>query len=133
MKAKLIFAILGGIIADLMGGWDAMLKTLVLFVVVDYATGILAAIYKRKLSSAAGYRGIIKKTGIFAIVLIAAMIDKCFHSELVRNVTIVFYIANEGISILENVGKTGVKYPKKLRDILEQLRDKEVKKGGGKK
>lgn len=129
-----MLALVGGFIADLMGGWDTMLKTLVLFVVIDYATGILAAIYKQKLSSAVGYRGIIKKVCIFAIILLAAKIDSCFGSELVRNVAIVFYIANEGISILENVGKTGVKYPKKLRDILEQLRDKEQEhKRGGKK
>ena len=127
MKIKILIAVMGGLLADVLGGWDIMLKTLIILVVVDYVTGVLAAIYKRKLSSAIGYKGIIKKTGIFAIVLVAAMMDKCFSSELIRNVTIVFYIANEGISVLENVGKTGVKYPKKLKQILEQLKDGEKK------
>lgn len=127
MKIKLLIAVIGGLLADVMGGWDIMLKTLVILVIVDYATGVLAAIYKHKLSSAIGYKGIIKKTGIFAIVLVASLIGKCFDSEIIRSVTIVFYVANEGISILENVGKTGVKYPKKLKQILDQLKDGESK------
>ena len=125
MKIKLVFALMGGMVANLMGGWDMMLKTLVLFVVLDYATGILAAIYKRKLSSMVGYRGIIKKVGIFAVVIMASMIDRCAGKELIRNIAIAFYLTNEGISILENVGKMGVRYPKKIKQILVQLRDGE--------
>jgi len=127
MKLKLMIAFIGGMAANLMGGWDVMLKTLVVLVAIDYLTGVLAAAYVRKLSSAIGYKGIIKKVGIFAIVMVAAMVDKCAGIELIRNITIVFYISNEGISILENVGKTGVKYPKKLKQILEQLKDGEKK------
>ena len=127
MKIKLMIALVGGLTADMLGGWDIMLKTLVMLVIIDYATGVLAAVYKKKLSSSIGYKGIIKKVGIFAIVVVAAIIDKCVGMEIVRNITIVFYISNEGISILENVGKTGVKYPKKLKQILEQLKDGDKK------
>ena len=127
MKIKIMIALAGGLTADMLGGWDIMLKTLVMLVVIDYATGILAAVYRKKLSSLIGYRGIIKKVGIFAIVIVAAMVDRCAGMELIRNITIVFYISNESISILENVGKTGVKYPKKLKQILEQLKDGDKK------
>ena len=122
-----MIALVGGLTADMLGGWDIMLKTLVMLVVIDYATGILAAVYRKKLSSLIGYRGIIKKVGIFAIVIVAAMVDRCAGMELIRNITIVFYISNESISILENVGKTGVKYPKKLKQTLEQLKDGDKK------
>jgi toxin secretion/phage lysis holin len=124
MKIKLTLAILGGFAANIMGGWDTMLKTLVLLVAIDYATGVLAAIYQKKVSSSIGYKGIIKKVGIFLIVTVASTVDQCFASELIRSVTILFYISNEGISILENVGKTGVKYPKQIKKILLQLNDK---------
>jgi toxin secretion/phage lysis holin len=127
VKIKIMIALAGGLTADMLGGWDIMLKTLVMLVVIDYATGILAAVYRKKLSSLIGYRGIIKKVGIFAIVIVAAMVDRCAGMELIRNITIVFYISNESISILENVGKTGVKYPKKLKQILEQLKDGDKK------
>jgi toxin secretion/phage lysis holin len=127
VKIKIMIALVGGLTADMLGGWDIMLKTLVMLVVIDYATGILAAVYRKKLSSLIGYRGIIKKVGIFAIVIVAAMVDRCAGMELIRNITIVFYISNESISILENVGKTGVKYPKKLKQTLEQLKDGDKK------
>lgn len=131
MNYKLLIGLGIGIIIDALGGWDIMLKALIFLVCLDYATGVLAAIYKRKLSSAIGYKGIIKKVSIFAVVALAVTIDKCFGSDTVHTITTGFYIANEGISILENVGKTGVKYPPKLKKILEQLKDDN--KDGGKK
>ena len=125
MKTKLLIGFAGGLMAQALGGWDIMLKTLVMLIVIDYATGLLGAVYRRKLSSAVGYKGIIKKVGIFAIVAVASMVSECFKIDLIRSITITFYIVNECISILENVGKTGVKYPKKLKQILEQLKDGE--------
>ncbi len=133
MQIKSIIALVVGLLVDVLGGWDIMLKSLIWLVCIDYLTGLLAAIYMKKLSSAVGYKGIIKKIGIFCVVAVAVSIDKCFNLESIHHVVTAFYIANEGISILENVGKTGVKYPKKLKDILEQLRDKDNNKGGGKK
>ena len=125
MKTKLLIGLAGGLMAQAFGGWDVMLKTLVMLIVIDYMTGVLGAVYNRKLSSAIGYNGIIKKVGIFAIVAVASMVSECFKIDLIRSITITFYIVNECISILENVGKTGVKYPKKLKQILEQLKDGE--------
>lgn len=116
-----ILAGIGGFLANLYGGWDTMLQLLVAVIVVDYVTGVLAGIYNHTLSSAIGYKGIIKKVGIFAVVLIACLISKSVGNDIIRSITMAFYISNEGISILENVGKCGVKYPQKLRDILMQL------------
>lgn len=127
MEYKIIFALSTGWIVNMLGGWDTMLTTLITLIVIDYVTGILAAIYKQKLSSSTGYRGIIKKMGIFAVVVVAALISDCMGNELIRSIVMGFYISNEGISILENVGKTGVKYPKKLKDVLKQLRDGDKK------
>ena len=122
-----IIATVGTCLISLFGGWDSMMQALVIICAIDYTTGLLAAIYNGKLSSKIGYKGIIKKICMFAIVAVACILDDPMKTELLREVTILFYISNEAISILENVGKTGVKYPKKLKNILKELRDKEHK------
>ena len=124
-----IIAGLGTAMAQLMGGWDAMLQVLCIMVVLDYVTGILSGAYNGKLSSETGYKGIIKKIGIFVVVVVATCISRVANIDFIRDVAIIFYISNEGISVLENLGKSGVKYPKKLKDILLQLnKDKPDKK-----
>lgn len=125
MSIKATIGTLGGFISYLLGGWDVMLQTLVYLAVADYLTGVLAGIYTNKLSSQVGYKGIIKKVCMFCVIGLASVVDMAVNTELVRNITIVFYISNEGISILENVGRTGVKYPDKLKQILEQLNKKD--------
>ena len=127
MKFKLAVTAVCGFLSNLMGGWDIMLKTLIMMVIIDYITGVLSAIYNKKVSSSIGYKGIIKKICIFLIVFVAAQIDSCLGSELIRNLTIAFYISNESISVLENVGQTGVEYPQKLKDILYQLKEGDKK------
>ena len=116
-----IIAGMGGVLANLYGGWDTMLQVLIAVIALDYITGILAGAYNCNLSSAIGYKGIIKKVGIFVVVLVACLIAKLIGNDLVRSLTIVFYISNESISILENVGRCGVNYPKQLKVILAQL------------
>jgi toxin secretion/phage lysis holin len=118
------FAGFGAVLAQLYGGWDSMLQLLVAFVVIDYVTGVTAAIYQWKLSSAVGYKGIMKKVSIFAIVLVACLISNHMGDDTIRAATMWFYIGNELVSILENVGKTNVKYPEKLKQILAQLNEK---------
>ena len=106
---------------------DGLMKALITFVVIDYITGVIAAAVKHKLNSAVGYKGIAKKVMIFALIAVANIVDTQVlggSKALFRSGTIGFYIANEGLSILENVGKF-VKYPKKLRQFLEQLKEKE--------
>ena len=121
MSFKLTVGVLGGYVAYILGGWDTLLKTLVILSAIDYLTGVMVAIFKGKLCSKTGYKGIIKKICMFCIVALASIVDMTVNTQLIRNITIMFYISNEGISILENVGRTGVKYPKKLKDMLKQL------------
>ena len=125
----LIFAAIGTTIAGFLGGWDMLLSVLVIFIVTDYLTGIVCATIEKKLSSAVGFKGIAKKVFMIVLVGLAFMIDQVLGTEIWRNMTILFYIANEGISIVENAGKLGVPFPQKLKDILIQLKkdnDKEI-------
>ena len=116
-----VFA-LGGIL----GRTDGLLYTLVLFVMLDYASGILNAIDKRKLSSSVGYHGIAKKVFIFFLIGLANGIDQYIlgHAGVLRSTVIFFYISNEGISILENASNLGVPIPVKLKEVLKQLESK---------
>ena len=117
------FAILGTLLAKILGGWDMALQVLVGVVVLDYITGVLVAISQKRLSSEIGYKGILKKMMIFLLVYLAVLIEQATGTDILRLAVILFYIANEGISILENAGKLDVPYPKVLRDVLAQLKD----------
>jgi toxin secretion/phage lysis holin len=119
-----IFAVIGTAIAQALGGWDLALRVLVALVVLDYITGVVVAIFEKNLSSAIGGKGIVKKVMIFALVYVAVLVDKATNTDLIRTLTIMFYIANEGISVLENAGKLGVPYPAPLKSILVQLKAK---------
>ena len=120
-----LFAAVGGVVGAILGGWDGFLYALVLFVVVDYLTGILVAIQRKNLSSEIGFHGIAKKVAIFCLVAVAHVIDAKViqNGGAVRTAVIFFYISNEGISILENVTALGLPVPEKLRNVLEQLKD----------
>lgn len=117
-------AIIGTAIARMLGGWDMALQVLVAVVILDYVTGVLVAIFQKKLSSEIGYKGLLKKMMIFLMVYLSVLVDNAVGSDLVRMLAIMFYIANEGISILENAGKLGVPYPEPLKNILLQLKQK---------
>lgn len=95
--------------------------------VVDYLTGVLVAVYQIKLSSTIGFHGIAKKIVIFCLVAIAHVVDAKIiqNGSVVRTAVIFFYINNEGISVLENASVLGLPVPKKLKDVLEQIKDKE--------
>lgn len=117
-----IFAAIGTAIAKALGGWDMALQVLVALIALDYITGVAIAIVHKKLSSEIGFRGLLKKMMIFALVYLSVLVSKATETELIRTFVIMFYVANEGISVLENAGKLGVPYPQKLKDILLQLR-----------
>ena len=119
-----IFAVIGTVIAKALGGWDLALQVLVALVVLDYITGVVIAVCDKTLSSAIGGKGIANNLFIFALVYVAALADQAMSTELLRIATIMFYIANEGISVLENAGKLGVPYPAQLKNILVQLKTK---------
>lgn len=124
---KYVFAAMGDAIGAVMGGFDGFLYALILFVVVDYLTGVLVAVYQKKLSSTIGFHGIAKKIVIFCLVAIAHVVDAKIiqNGSVVRTAVIFFYINNEGISVLENASVLGLPVPKKLKDVLEQIKDKE--------
>lgn len=127
---KLVATLAGGAITASLGGWGMMLQVLLLFVVLDYATGLTAAWYEQRLNSRVGFKGIAKKVLIFVPVAIAYALDQVLGQDILRSLTICFYVANEGLSIAENLGKAGVPIPAQLKIALEQLGQKVE---GGKK
>lgn len=121
---KVVFALLGGAITAALGGWDLALQVLVLFVVMDYVTGLVAAWYSKTLNSQVGFKGICKKVLLFIPVAICYALDQVIGQEILRSLAIFFYIANEGLSVIENLGRAGVPVPAALGEALEQLRKK---------
>lgn len=109
-----------------LGGFDIALKSLLIIIVLDYITGILSAIYNKKLSSKIGFRGILKKFTYIFIVALSVVLDKILgNTGTIRNLVIYFFVANDGISIIENVSEMNIPLPKKLIEVLEQLKNKE--------
>lgn len=109
----------------LLGGLDIALKSLLIIIVIDYVTGILSAIYNKNLNSKIGYKGIIKKFSYLFIIALSVIIDNVLgQTGTVRTLVIYFFVANDGLSILENVAEMNIPLPKKLIDVLEQLRKK---------
>ena len=125
--AQFAFAALGGALGAVLGGFDGFLYALVVFVVMDYFTGVLAAGVKKELSSEVGFKGIAKKVCIFVLVGIANIVDtQVIHDgAVIRTAVIFFYLANEGLSILENSAIIGLPVPDKLKDMLLQLAEEE--------
>ena len=106
-----------------LGGWDIALQILVVVVVLDYITGVCKAIYNKKMNSTVGLKGIMKKVGYFIVVAVAVILDRITGGTgAIRTLVIYFFVANEGISILENWGGMGLPLPQKLMDTLEQLK-----------
>lgn len=118
------------ILSALYGGGSLLLKTLFLFVAVDYITGLLASAVNGRISSRVGRQGIAKKVMMFAMVATAHLVDALIGGGyLLRDGTITFYLCNEAISILENSGQVGLPIPDKLQRAIEILKNKERKDG----
>ena len=122
---KAVTGALAGIASAIFGPLNAFFYGLVFCVVADYITGICAAVYEKKLDSRVGYVGILKKVVIMTIVALAHTIGMVAEIPAIRDVVIGFYIANEGISILENASKMNIKYTKKLKNWLSQLQERQ--------
>lgn len=109
----------------LVGGIDIAMKSLLIVIVIDYITGVISAIYNKKLNSNIGLKGILKKFSYLIIVSLSVILDRIVgDTGAIRTIVIYFFVANDGISIVENIGKMGVPLPKKLTEVLEQLRNK---------
>lgn len=135
MVKNAVLAVLAGIgsfLANQFGGMDAIMQLLIGLMVADYITGVaLAAIWKKSnksesgtLSSVAGFKGLTKKGAILLIVWISATLDAVTGAAYIRSAACLFFIGNEGLSLLENVGLMGVPYPTFLKKMLEALREK---------
>ncbi len=122
---QLIFTAIGGYLGYILGGLDGFLYALIVFVLIDYITGLMAAIIEHKLSSEIGFKGIFKKVLIFTMVAIGNILDSKIIGDgsTIRTAVIFFYLSNEGISIIENSVIIGLPVPHKLKDILAQLND----------
>lgn len=126
---KGILAAICTAVGFLFGSADGLIIALVVLIVMDYISGVIAAVVEKRLSSEIGAKGIAKKVFMLLIVAVANIVDINVIGEgnVLRAVTVVFYIANECISLIENAGRLGVPVPKKLLDVLAQLRDKDNK------
>lgn len=117
-----------GLAGFLFGELDGLLIALITFICLDYITGLIVGAAQHKLNSQISFTGLCKKALILVIVAVAHIIDTQIlggTSSVFRSATCGLYIANEGMSILENAGKLGLPMPRKLREVLEQLRDKD--------
>lgn len=125
-KIQGAITVIGGWLGYFLGGLDGLMIALVVFVILDYVTGIMCAITDRKLSSAVGFRGICRKVLIFLLVGIGNVIDVQVlgHPGVLRTAIIFFYLSNEGLSLTENAAHLGLPVPEKLKEVLEQLHDR---------
>ena len=128
-KIQIAITALGGWLGYFLGGLDGLLIALLVFVALDYVTGVMCAISDHKLSSAVGFRGICRKMVIFMLVGIGHILD--VHvvgtGTALRTAVICFYLSNEGISLLENASHLGLPVPDRLKTILQQIHGRSEK------
>lgn len=131
-KIKWIICFISGFIVDILGGWDIWLAALLTVMVIDILTGILKAILMRSnksesggLSSKSMFRGGVKKIFILLMVTLGAVLDSIISPDnvFIRIMVVSYYIANESLSVLENIGACGLPLPKSLYKILDSLKD----------
>ena len=122
---------IGGWLGYFLGGIDGLMIALMIFMALDYVTGVMCAIIDKKLSSAVGFKGVCKKVLILFMVGIANIVD--LHvigsGSALRGAVIAFYLSNEGLSLLENAAYIGLRIPDKLKAVLEQLHNRDEKEG----
>lgn len=124
-----------GIFSMMLGGWDSALSTLCIFMLLDYLTGlIVGGVFKKSsktktgaLESRAGLKGIFRKCSMLTVVLIASQVDALVGASLLKDCTVIMFICNESLSLLENIGLMGVPIPQKLIDAIDVLTQKEGK------
>ena len=130
-KIQIAITAIGGWLGYFLGGIDGMLIALLVLMTLDYITGVMCAIVDKRLSSAVGFKGIMKKCVVLMLVGVAHIID--VHvvgtGSALRGAVICFYMSNEGLSLLENAAYIGLPIPDKLKGILEQLHDRDKKEG----
>lgn len=123
-------AVIATFLTYLFGVWDAAIGVLIILMVLDYITGVLNGYLTKTLNSEIGFKGLLKKFLILVVMIIAVMLDRLMNTGdwVFRTLVCYFYIANEGISLLENISLMGVPIPTKIKDALEQLNNEETEK-----
>lgn len=129
----------GSFIAHTLGGWDAAMRVLVFAMAADYLTGLLiAAVWQKSsksetgaLDSKVGFKGLCKKGMIFLLIWLGVLLDDALGVSYIRTAIILFFLGNESLSLLENLGIMGLPYPAFLRRALEALKDEGDKGDGG--
>jgi len=139
MNIKAIFysiqgaiSLIGATIIHYLGGWDIALKVLVLMMAADYLTGIICALVWKKspksedgaFDSKASIKGLLRKGAILLVVLIACQLDELIGTDFIRTATILFFVANDGFSIIENLGIMGLPIPPAIKNAFDALRSK---------
>ena len=126
-KIQMAVAAIGGWIGYFVGGVDGLMTALLIFMALDYITGLMCAIADKKLSSAVGFRGICKKVLILMLVGVAHIVD--LHvvgtGDALRSAVVCFYLSNESVSMLENAAHLGLPIPEKHKSVLAQLHGRE--------
>ena len=126
-KVQAAVAAIGGYLGYFVGGVDGLMTALLIFMVLDYITGLMCAIADKQLSSAVGFKGICKKVLIIMLVGVAHVVD--LHvvgtGDALRSAVVCFYLSNESVSMLENAAHLGLPIPEKLKSVLAQLHGRE--------
>ncbi len=122
-KIQIAITALGGWFGYFIGGVDGLLTALIIFMTLDYITGVMCAIVDKKLSSAVGFKGIFKKVLILILVGVANVLDVevVGTGSAMRSAVICYYLSNEGVSLLENAAHIGLPVPDGLKTVLAQL------------
>lgn len=121
---ELMFASVGTVFIYLLGGFDVALQCLLIAIAIDYISGLIKAYNTKQLSSKIGFKGILKKVGILLIVMLAVLVDRVSgNTGAIRTLVIYYFVANEGLSILENLGQAGLPIPKVIKNALKVLKD----------
>ncbi|MDO4846481.1 MAG: phage holin family protein [Oscillospiraceae bacterium] len=134
MKIQMAITVIGGWLGYFLGGLDGLMIALIIFMMLDYITGLMCAVADKKLSSTVGFKGICKKVLILMLVGVANMMDVHVMGtgSALRGAVIAFYLSNEGLSLLENAAHIGLPIPDRMKNVLAQLHDREDKFNNGK-
>ena len=126
-KLQMAITAIGGWLGYFLGGMDGLLTALIIFMTLDYVTGLMCAIVDKKLSSSVGFRGIFKKMLIVLLVGVAHVVDMHIvgAGNALRSAVVCFYLSNEGVSLLENAAHLGLPIPEKLKTVLQQLHNRD--------
>ena len=119
-----VLAEIGTLFIYLLGGFDVAMQCLLIAIALDYLSGLIKAYNTKVLSSRIGFRGLLKKIGILFLVMLAVVIDRVTgESGAIRTLVIYYFVANEGLSIIENLGQAGVPIPKVIKNALKALKE----------